>query len=514
MATLSDIEKILNPADPTLAGLIPIGATVAGGLSNLAGSGAAAGAVGAGADTAMKTVSDAGGQIPGITGSILQSQRDLLNPYISAGTGALDQITAGLKPGGGLADPFSYTMKDFQNDPAYQFTLGEGEKGINRIAASRGGWASPATFEQLGKFDTGLADQTYGADYSRAENTFNQNKQQRLTALQQLSGAGQSAAGTFNTDIGHAGDANIQGIEWTATQIADLQQAKADAIAAGDLGKAKAISDTLAGVANQMGGNSALKKLTDALKPSYDGTQNPATAPSSFDANGNPVYDAVPPASAPSNLSQIASAGSGLAADFAPMAGGLTGTAAAGLGALPSAASAIAAGAPEAIGGISATLPEVASVAAQSAGLGGAGTAGASEAAVTSSGGFGPAALSLISNPITIAIGALIAGAVIWHKSQSHQTADQWTGIQKKFDDQMAQISDKWASAQSTGQVTPELAQQTKDSVQQLIDTYQHNLSDFASKGKKNMTVANQAQQTAVKYYGNDYANFLGQFTA
>jgi hypothetical protein len=58
------------------------------------------------------------------------------------------------------------------------------------------------------------------------------------------------------------------------------------------------------------------------------------------------------------------------------------------------------------------------------------------------------------------------------------------------------------------------MAQQTRDAAQQLIDTYQHNLADFASKGKKNMTVAKQAQATAQQYYGNDYANFLGQFTA
>ncbi len=132
-----------------------------------------------------------------------------------------------------------------------------------------------------------------------------------------------------------------------------------------------------------------------------------------------------------------------------------------------------------------------------------------------STGGLGASMMALATNPITWAAAGVIGAAILWHKSQSHQTADTWTrGYQGKFDQDMANVSDEFAKLKQEGAVTPEVAQQFRDSAQQLIDAYQGNLSKFYSQGKKEAKVATQAQNTAVQYYGPMYENFLGNFTA
>lgn len=56
---------------------------------------------------------------------------------------------------------------EFTESPGYQFTLGEGQKAIERAAAARGGLQSPATQKALAQYATGLASQEYDSFLDR-----------------------------------------------------------------------------------------------------------------------------------------------------------------------------------------------------------------------------------------------------------------------------------------------------------------------------------------------------------
>ena len=75
---------------------------------------------------------------------------------------------------------------DFEADPGYQFRLSEGERGIERAAASRGRSISGATLRELGRYNSGLASQEYAAAFGR--------HQTRLDRLKTLADFGYGAS--------------------------------------------------------------------------------------------------------------------------------------------------------------------------------------------------------------------------------------------------------------------------------------------------------------------------------
>lgn len=87
---------------------------------------------------------------------------------------------------GSLLKPF--TGADLQNEPGYQFTRDEGMRGIQGSAAARGGLYSGATLKALTKFNSGLADQTYGQ-------AFNRDAASKDRVFGYLTGAGQLGQG-------------------------------------------------------------------------------------------------------------------------------------------------------------------------------------------------------------------------------------------------------------------------------------------------------------------------------
>jgi hypothetical protein len=109
---------------------------------------------------------------------------------------------------GSLAKPF--TPADLTQEPGYQFTLGEGEKAINRAAAARGMWASGPTLKALTRFNQGLAGTTYQDAWSRdaAE------KARLFGMYSDVSGRGQSSAaqtGTLGANYASMIGGNIAG---------------------------------------------------------------------------------------------------------------------------------------------------------------------------------------------------------------------------------------------------------------------------------------------------------------
>jgi hypothetical protein len=127
----------------------------------------------------------AAGQLAGFGG---QARQDLSAGF-GAGQAALGSFLPGSRMEQLLNDPSS-----FQQDPGYQFRLQQGQQGLDRQAAARGGRAGSRAMQDMASFNQGLASQEFGNAFQRASAA----DQQRLGVLgsqAQLAGqAGQALA--------------------------------------------------------------------------------------------------------------------------------------------------------------------------------------------------------------------------------------------------------------------------------------------------------------------------------
>jgi hypothetical protein len=83
-----------------------------------------------------------------------------------------------------------FTGADLQNEPGYQFGLSEGNKAIDRRAASGGGYFSGAALKAAQRFGQDYA----GTKFNEAFNRDTSNKTNKFNRLQGLIGGGQVAA--------------------------------------------------------------------------------------------------------------------------------------------------------------------------------------------------------------------------------------------------------------------------------------------------------------------------------
>lgn len=141
-----------------------------------------------------------------------QNRKDA-TPWRNAGVASLNQLNTLMKPGGNLNR--SFTMADYQADPGYQFRLDEGNRGVERSAAARGGQLSGATMKALQKYGQGMASDEYGNAYNR----FNNDKTTQFNRLSGIAGTGQQASnqiGQYGSNYANqVGNTNIN----TANQI-------------------------------------------------------------------------------------------------------------------------------------------------------------------------------------------------------------------------------------------------------------------------------------------------------
>jgi hypothetical protein len=146
-----------------------------------------------------------------------QQQRTDLQPFVTAGTGAQNQLLTYLGlPGGAQGANFGKYARDFnQNDmvtdPGYAFRLSEGQKALDRQAAARGGLISGGALKAATRYGQDMGSQEYGNAFNR----YQTNRQNQLSPLFSLMGSGQAsaagqaaAAGNYGTQ-GAAGLTNI-----------------------------------------------------------------------------------------------------------------------------------------------------------------------------------------------------------------------------------------------------------------------------------------------------------------
>lgn len=231
-----------------------LGTLIGGGAGFLLGgpAGAAIGAsIGGGVDAAnaagdaAQVQADAANRAADLQYKMWQEQVALQKPWLTAGEGALNRLSAGLAKGGEFGTPFSQT--NWQQDPGYGFRMSEGLKALDRQAAARGGLISGAALK---------AAQRYGQDYGSQEyqNAFNRyytERQNMLNPLQSMAGVGQTTA----QNIGTAGTQMAQ-------NVGDTQQSAAAARASGYVGQANALNSAISNAGNYYLQNQVLNRLT------------------------------------------------------------------------------------------------------------------------------------------------------------------------------------------------------------------------------------------------------------
>ena len=113
-------------------------------------------------------------------------------PFYEAGVNALPSYVSGIQEGGELVRGFN--MGDFTADPGYAFRLSEGQKGLERTAAARGGLISGRALKEATRFGQEMGSQEFGNAYNR----FRETQGLRRNALAGVAGYGPTAATSMN----------------------------------------------------------------------------------------------------------------------------------------------------------------------------------------------------------------------------------------------------------------------------------------------------------------------------
>lgn len=128
-----------------------------------------------------------------------------------------------------------FTLADFQKDPGYDFRVSEGDRGIERSAAARGGLLSGAAGKALTRFNQ---DEASG-EFSNAYNRFNNDRANRFARLSTLAGYG---TGATNQLV-----ANNQSV---ANNVSDLETQAGNVAAARDINRGNAEADAFTSLGN------------------------------------------------------------------------------------------------------------------------------------------------------------------------------------------------------------------------------------------------------------------------
>ena len=193
--------------------------------------------------SAAQTQADAANNAIGANQASLEQQMQMTEPWRTAGTTAVNQLSAMTQPGGEATKNFSYAPFDYnQNtDPGTQFRLKQGLDAMNASAAARGGLISGNALKAGQDYGQAQGSQEYSnafnrylQNYSNAQNTFQLNRNNLLQPLQFLSGQGQASATNTASNIG----AN-------AANNAALSTGAANASAAGQIGQANAYTNAV-----------------------------------------------------------------------------------------------------------------------------------------------------------------------------------------------------------------------------------------------------------------------------
>ena len=237
-----------------------IGSTISNALGGITGSNMLAPALLGGANlagslmgasasrNAAQAQADAANKANDLTWRMYQQGRADQMPWLQAGGQALNQLSAGLAPGGQFTKNFTAADMAAGVDPGYAFRMSEGLKALDRQAAARGGLISGAALKGAQRYGQDMASQ----EYQNAFNRYQVNRSNLLNPLQSLAGVGQSTANTL------AG----QGAQ-TASTMGENTVGAGNARASGYIGQTNAYNQGITGIGNLYSQNALLNALTN-----------------------------------------------------------------------------------------------------------------------------------------------------------------------------------------------------------------------------------------------------------
>ncbi len=216
----------------------------------------AAGAIGSAAINAHAAGSAAdkqkayGEQAIDFQNQVYGDQKTAQQPYQDYGKLSISKLMEGFQNGtfgpGSIPNFAAPTAEQARATPGYQFTQQEGNRGVMAAASAGGRSLSGGALKAIDRYNTGLADSTYGDTFSRALQTYQA----------QLAGQSQN----YNELMGGAnlGENATQSINNTGTQaaqnIGNIMTGIGNTQAASTLARGQAWSNGLNGVANGISG--------------------------------------------------------------------------------------------------------------------------------------------------------------------------------------------------------------------------------------------------------------------
>lgn len=470
MPTLDTARNILDIGVPLAQGIVNSRAT-SGAVNNLTNGTAAA----------TTTITDAANKAQETLDATHANSKSLLQPYQSAGAESLTTLQNGLKPDGGMADPFKYLPPELSNDPIFQRRLKEGLDIIQAKGNAGGNRFSTDAMAKFSDYATGSANDYLDSDYKRQENTFRQNEADSFNRNLALEQQGQGAATQGVNENTNYGASTVGLTTSTGKSVAELNQEKAQALAAGNIEQANAIDGILSGLSTAVSNKQDATLLQKLLHP------GDATAQAGNLTNASKIVAPTATSVIGGSAGTAAGAGTSLAAIQAGAVPEIS-SSAIGLGSLPTA-------------------------------VGGTGGAAAATAAtpLTSYAGGGlitghGALVGMMTNPITIGVGAALAGLYLLHKSQVHPQANEFVQkYQKPFGDHLGAAVNGFDSAFASGKLDKQTAQQIRDEVAGQIAQFQKTTDDFAKQGSHQAIVAKQAKETMAANFGPNWERLIGK---
>jgi len=220
------------------------------------------------AQSAAQMQADAANQATAAQQDALNRQLALQQPFTTAGTTAVNQLSAMTQPGGRFTQDFTYGPGAYQADPGYAFRLKEGMNAMNATAAARGGLISGNALRAAQAYGQEMGSQEYQNAFSRAQNMFQMNRNNLLDPLKFLTNIGQAGASNQAANVGSFGNA----------QAANLT-GSANALAAGQIGSANAYNAGLTGIGNAAQTAAMMNLYGGGSRSAYDMGRSGGPAP-------------------------------------------------------------------------------------------------------------------------------------------------------------------------------------------------------------------------------------------
>lgn len=158
-----------------------------------------------------------------------------VEPWLTAGQTSLQQLMAGVQPGGQYEQQqyVPFTSQQFQQDPGYQFQLQQGQNALTNAQSKTGG-PNSNNLKGMVNYTQGLANTDYQQALTNYINQYqlgNQTRQQNFSNMSGISAGGLSAGlqqGQISQNVGQSIGSNMIGA--------------GNAQAAGQVGTANAIT--------------------------------------------------------------------------------------------------------------------------------------------------------------------------------------------------------------------------------------------------------------------------------